>query len=40
MITYLLNTTSGKTGMVVKGAILLSLVAACSGGGDFSNAGS
>ena len=39
MINFLLNTTSGKTGMVVKGAVILSLVAACSGG-DFTAAGS
>lgn len=42
MINYLLNTTTGKTGMVVKAVIILGLVAACSsgGGGDFSHAGS
>lgn len=39
MINILLNTMSGKTGMVVKGVLILGLVAACSGG-DFSNAGS
>lgn len=41
MISYLLNTTHGKTGMVVKTVIILGLVAACgTGGGGFSDAGS
>lgn len=41
MLTFVMNMTSGKTGMVVKGLILLGLIAACAeGGGGFDNAGS
>ena len=41
MINYLLNTTHGKTGMVIKAVIILGLVTACgAGGGGFADAGS
>ncbi len=42
MIDLLLNTTSGKTGLVIKGVIILGLLAACAdgGGGGFGGAGS